>query len=130
MASPPGSSQLSPLALPRQRPSLALPGKTRKPSISSTTSSAHPLRQTSFPPDSLEAQHIAAENAQLRQFSPSQASQGSLDDVSDSEIVSAISGPAGTEDGAGTGKKRKRAEKRNRGRPKGKRIEGREPEYG
>ena len=108
--SPPGPT---PLALPRQRPSLALPQqvKSRKPSIASTTSSAHPLRQTSFPPpDSLEAQHAAAEDG-LR-FSPSQASQGSLEDeFSDTEIQSAI----GTEDGSG--RKRKRGDKRPRGRP-------------
>ena len=123
MASPPGSAATSPsgpspLALPRQRPPLALPqtGKRRKPSIASTTSSAHPLRQTSFPPpDSLQTQHTAAEDAALR-FSPSQASQGSLDDgFSDSEIVSAISGPAGGDDGSA--RKRKRGEKRGRGRP-------------
>ncbi|KAK3707626.1 hypothetical protein LTR37_011974 [Vermiconidia calcicola] len=129
MASPPGSSATSPsgpssLALPRQRPSLALPQgitKSRKPSIASNTSSAHPLRQTSFPPaDSLEAQHAAAEDRSLLRFSPSQASQGSLEDeFSDSEIVSAISGPAGAGGGGEetSTRKRKRGEKRPRGRP-------------
>ena len=115
MASPPNSAATSPpgpppLALPKQRPTLALPGqlKSRKPSLASTTSSAHPLRQTSFPPpESLEAQHAAALNA----YSPS---QGSPDDaeISDTEIQSAISGPA--EESA---RKRKRGEKRPRGRP-------------
>lgn len=139
MASPPSSS--TPLSLSRQRPTLALPNQShrRKPSIASATStpSAHPLRQTSFPPpapDSLEAQHIAAEDAALRlqQYSPSQASfegDGDItlgDEFSDSEIVSAISGPAGPtagDDGAGAGagvgRKRKRgAEKGTRGRPR------------
>ena len=120
MASPPSWSATSPpgplpLALPRQRPSLAVPktAKSRKPSIASATSHSHPLRQTSFPPqESLESQHAAAEDAALR-YSPS---QGSLEDeFSDSEIVSAISGPTANEDGAT--KKRKRGEKRGRGRP-------------
>ena len=123
MASPPASSATSPpgppsLALPKQRPTLALPGqlKSRKPSLASTTttSSAHPLRQTSFPPpESLEAQHAAA----LTAYSPSQSSPpGSLlddADISETEIQSAISGPA--EESAG--RKRKRGEKRPRGRP-------------
>ena len=127
MASPPGSGATSPsgppnLALPRQRPSLAPPQniKSRKPSIASTTSSAHPLRQTSFPPaESLEAQHAAAEDRELlQQFSPSQASQGSLEDeFNDSEIISAISGPAGGGGEDGLTRKRKRGEKKPRGRP-------------
>lgn len=111
MASPPaGSPPSSNLALPRQRPSLglALP-KSRKPSIASTPS-AHPLRQTSFPPpDSLEAQ-----SALSQQYSPGE--DGSLDDFSDSEIRSAISGPV-ADDNFATSKKRKRGEKRPRGRP-------------
>ncbi|EME42946.1 hypothetical protein DOTSEDRAFT_35311 [Dothistroma septosporum NZE10] len=113
MASPPSSSGL---ALPRQRPGglkLALPGQSsRKSSVA--PSSAHPLRQTSFPPpDSLEAQHRLAEDADLNaQFSPNDGD--SIDDFSDSEITSAISGPASTD--AFT-KKRKRGEKRPRGRP-------------
>ncbi|KAK5166598.1 uncharacterized protein LTR77_008141 [Saxophila tyrrhenica] len=120
MASPPGSAATSPpgpspLALPRQRPTLALPSggvKSRKPSIASATFSAHPLRQTSFPPDSLEAQHALAQT----RFSPSQASeQQSLDDLSESELASAISGPTG--DGA-SARKRKRGEKGAKGRPK------------
>lgn len=124
MASPPGAGAISPpgppsLALPKQqRPSLALPkNQSRKPSLASNVSSAHPLRQTSFPPESLEAQHAAAEEADfLRQFSPSQASQGSLEDeFSDSEIASAISAPAAGQDGLT--RKRKRGEKRPKGRP-------------
>jgi transcription initiation factor TFIID subunit 11 len=117
MASPPGATSPpgpAPLALPRQRPTLALPGggsyvKSRKPSIASNTSSAHPLRQTSFPPEKnpLDSQHAEA----LAQFSPSQAS---FDEFSDSEIVSAISGPA--DDGAP--RKRKRGDKSTRGRKK------------
>ncbi|TKA66144.1 hypothetical protein B0A55_09797, partial [Friedmanniomyces simplex] len=106
MASPPYSSATSPqpassLALPRQRPTLALPTnvKARKPSIASATSSAHPLRQTSFPPpDSLEAQHRFAEDRTLVQYSPS--ADGSLDDFSDdNDIRSAISGPVAADDG-------------------------------
>lgn len=131
MASPPYGGARSPphpptLALPRQRPSLALPtsSASRKPSLaSSITSSAHPLRQTSFPPpDSLEAQHAAAEDAKYA-YSPS--AEGSLlgDDFSDTEIQSAISGPAGGAFGGAFGfgesgdKKRKRGEKKARGRP-------------
>lgn len=118
MASPTGSGATSPpgpspLALPKTRPSLSLPGqKSRKPSIASATSSAHPLRQTSFPPpESLEAQHAAALDA----YSPSQASaHESLEDLSDTEIQSALSGPAGEEVQT---RKRKRGEKRPRGRP-------------
>ncbi len=120
MASPPSAHSPpgpSPLALPRQRLALALPGgapsKKRKPSIASNNSSAHPLRQTSFPPESnyLGSQHQEA----LARYSPSQASHGSPDDFSDSELVSAISGPAGAgEDGPP--RKRKRGEKRTRGR--------------
>ncbi|KAF2170920.1 hypothetical protein M409DRAFT_51160 [Zasmidium cellare ATCC 36951] len=109
MASPPaGSPPSSNLALPRQRPplGLVLPSKSRKPSLASTPS-AHPLRQTSFPPpDSLEAQSV---------FSPGE--DGSLDDFSDTEIRSAISGPAADENFATATKKRKRGEKRPRGRP-------------
>ncbi|KAK3679796.1 hypothetical protein LTR78_000172 [Recurvomyces mirabilis] len=124
MASPPygGATSppaASPLALPRQRPALALPGAplSRKPSIVSAASSAHPLRQTSFPPaDSLEAQHMLAEDNHLAQYSPS--ADGSLDDFSDdNEIRSAISGPTGgVENGAGLKRKRK-GEKRPIGRP-------------
>lgn len=123
MASPPygGGGALSPpaaspLALPRQRPSLALPGiKSRKTSTASAASSAHPLRQTSFPPaDSLEAQHLLAEDQALAQYSPS--AEGSLDDFSDdNEIRSAISGPAGDE--PFTRKRKRPGEKRPRGRP-------------
>ena len=108
MASPPSYHATSPpapssLALPRQRPGLVLPNSaasSRKPSTASATSSAHPLRQTSFPPpESLEAQH-----AEAVAYSP----EGSASiDVSDSEINSAISGPG----------KRKRSEKKARGRP-------------
>jgi len=57
MASPPAPAHSPPqshLSLPKKRPSIQLPGnpqpaKRRKPSITSATS-AHPLRQTSFPP--------------------------------------------------------------------------------
>ncbi|KAF2483372.1 hypothetical protein BDY17DRAFT_297336 [Neohortaea acidophila] len=130
MASPPPSSATSPpaaspLALPRQRPTLSLQSQsshTRRPSplTASAHNSAHPLRQTSFPPpDSLEAQHAAAEDAVLR-YSPTQTSQGSpgadMDDdeeFSDSEIMSAISGVGDS----GASRKRKRGEKRARGRP-------------
>ncbi|KAM0723351.1 hypothetical protein Q7P37_000337 [Cladosporium fusiforme] len=118
MASPPPSATSPPapasLALPRQRPGppLALPAGTpnprRKPSIASATSSSHPLRQTSFPPpEGLGGRHSSA------MYSP----EGSAE-ISDSEITSAISGPTGNVgEGSGTGKKRKRGEKRARGRP-------------
>ncbi|TKA29479.1 hypothetical protein B0A50_03492 [Salinomyces thailandicus] len=144
MASPPsygGATSPPPttgLALPRQRPTLALPGQvpSRKPSLAppsatAATPSAHPLRQTSFPPtDSLEAQHALAQgnNAFSRQYSPSAADsdaggaglEGFSDD--DNDINSAISGPAGEPssgvfDGAAGGKKRKRGTGRGRGRP-------------
>ena len=121
MASPPYSATSppgpAPLALPKQRPSLALPGgatKSRKPSIASNASSAHPLRQTSFPPTgSLEAQHAAA------QYSPTEEG-GFEDDLSDSEIVSALSGPAGPGEEGPAGKKRKRGGGKT-GRPRKKR---------
>ena len=135
---PPGSTGL---ALPRQRPGLALPGQvpSRKPSIASAgvgTPTAHPLRQTSFPPsDTLEAQHALAEDSLLRrsQYSPSAASadgggeggeglEGFSDE--DNDISSAISGPAGEASavsfgGGGAGKKRKRGAdgKKKTGRP-------------
>lgn len=119
MASPPNSARSPPgpasATLPRQRPgglSLALPSKARKPSLAPSSASSHPLRQTSFPPsDSLEAQHQAAEDKELR-FSPD--GDDLDDDDLDSEIQSAISGPA---DG---GLKRKRGDKKGRGgRPGG-----------
>lgn len=116
MASPPPYNNTSPpapssLALPRQRPSvntLALPtgapNPRRKPSTASASSLSHPLRQTSFPPDSrLDNGNVA--------YSP----EG--DEFSDSEITSAISQPTGPGDGEGGGKKRKRGEKKSRGRP-------------
>lgn len=115
MASPPaGSPPSSNFAPPRQRPNLglALPSKSssRKPSLASTPS-AHPLRQTSFPPpDSLEAQSAVGS----AQYSPT--GSGSLDGFSDAEIRSAVSGPVADENFT-TGKKRKRGEKRGRGRP-------------
>ncbi|KAK5134757.1 hypothetical protein LTR08_006132 [Meristemomyces frigidus] len=116
MVSPPPHSYNSPpapsgLALPRQRPQLALPTTSlhpqpRKPSsASSAYLSAHPLRQTSFPPS----------DAFLpRQYSPDAAD--SLDGFSDgdNDIRSAISGPTASDSGL---KKRKRGEKRPRGRP-------------
>lgn len=116
MASPPNSARSPPgpasATLPRQRPgglSLALPIKSRKSSLAPPSASLHPLRQTSFPPsDSLEAQHQAAEDKELR-FSPD--GDDLDDDDLDSEIHSAISGPA---DG---GLKRKRGDKKGRGRP-------------
>lgn len=111
-ASPPGPPSL---ALPRQRPTLALPGQVgRKPSQASASSSAHPLRQTSFPPADLEAQHAAAEDRKYAVYSPSAASNTGDDFSDDNDIVSAISGP-GADDVFS--KKRKRGEKRPRGRP-------------
>ncbi|KAK4541090.1 hypothetical protein LTR36_008315 [Oleoguttula mirabilis] len=113
--SPPGPHSL---ALPKQRPTLALPTAlpSRKPSNASNPSSAHPLRQTSFPPsDSLEAQHALAEDGILRQYSPSAAD--SLEFSDDNDIRSAISGPTGAGDDGNAVKKRKRGEKRPRGRP-------------
>ncbi|KAK3648257.1 hypothetical protein LTR56_007670 [Elasticomyces elasticus] len=127
MASPPPYSPSPPngLALPRQqqqRPTLALPTNisSRKPSITSATSSAHPLRQTSFPPsDSLEAQHELAQRQRQQQYSPSIDGEFSDDDVGD-EIKSTLSGPASTLNG-GTGTKRKRMldgqGKKGKGRP-------------
>ncbi|EMC93845.1 hypothetical protein BAUCODRAFT_36305 [Baudoinia panamericana UAMH 10762] len=119
ITSPPAGS---PLALPgqRQRPTLALPTgiKSRKPSVASAISSAHPLRQTSFPPpDSLEAQHALAEDNMLAQYSPS--ATGSMDDFSDDlDVESAISIPATDGGLASSATKRKRgAEKGKRGRP-------------
>lgn len=121
MASPPNYSNTSPpapssLALPRQRPTLSLPNGSnaarRKPSTTSASAaalSAHPLRQTSFPPQDRFAGSLGDSNSHLA-FSPTESA-----DVSDSEITSAISGPAGEVDGGG--RKRKRGEKRNRGRP-------------
>ncbi|KAI5365324.1 Putative TAFII28-like protein [Septoria linicola] len=116
MASPPYSARSPPgpasAALPRPRPgglSLALPSKSRKSSVA--PASGHPLRQASFPPsDSLEAQHRAAEDNELR-FSPGLDDDDLDEDDLDSEIQSAVSGPT---DG---GLKRKRGEKRPRGRP-------------
>nr|POE87490.1 transcription initiation factor tfiid subunit 11 [Quercus suber] len=110
--SPPGPSSL---ALPRQRPTLALPAQTsRRASQTSSTSAAHPLRQTSFPPPDLEAQHAAAEDRKYA-YSPSAASNTGDDFSDDNDIVSAISGPVG--DDAFNSKKRKRGERRPRGRP-------------
>lgn len=113
MASPLNYSSAASPPAPSSRPvltSLALPGAStnrRKPSIASATSSAHPLRQTSFPPqDSLEAQHAAFTKAQ---YSPTDSV-----DVSDSEINGPSSDLLGSEDlvsiggGGGRSKKRKR----------------------
>nr|POE72796.1 transcription initiation factor tfiid subunit 11 [Quercus suber] len=109
--SPPGPSSL---ALPRQRPNLALPTpSSRRASQTSSTLSAHPLRQTSFPPPDLEAQHAAAEDRKYA-YSPSAASNTADDFSDDNDIVSAISGPAGDD---AFSKKRKRGERRPRGRP-------------
>ncbi|KJX93852.1 hypothetical protein TI39_contig4246g00006 [Zymoseptoria brevis] len=104
--SPPGPS---PLALPRQRPTLALPQKSRKLSIASN--SAHPLRQTSFPPPERSATSPAYSSAR-ETYSPGE--NHSLDDLSDTEISSAINGTGGDD---GNGRKRKRGEKKPRGRP-------------
>ncbi|KAF2769177.1 hypothetical protein EJ03DRAFT_327620 [Teratosphaeria nubilosa] len=132
MASPPhyGGSPPAPpsLALPKQRPQLALPTgiktqpSSRKPSIANSASSAHPLRQTSFPPpDSLEAQHMLAEDDLLRrqQYSPSADGSEAHDELSDdNDIRSAISGPSGgLMMGGEMPRKRRRGEKRPRGRP-------------
>jgi len=155
MASPP---QPASLALPHQRPALALPGHQQQsyrtqtspiPSYSSAPTLAHPLRQTSFPPTSLEAQHAAAEAAEeaaaqrLQQYSPSQASPGRNagfndadgesragleDEFSDSEIVSAISGPVGSTSfslgggeirGDGSRKRKRGGDKHGQGRGRG-----------
>ncbi|GIZ47775.1 hypothetical protein CKM354_001085800 [Cercospora kikuchii] len=107
MASPPHSARSPPgpssTPVSQKRPgglSLALP-KSRKPSLAPSTGSAHPLRQTSFPPTAEDEKHL--------RFSPG---EDDLDDGDlDSEINSAINGPA---DGS---LKRKRGEKRMRGRP-------------
>ncbi|RMY78309.1 hypothetical protein D0863_00787 [Hortaea werneckii] len=140
MASPPsygGATSPPPsgggLALPRQRPALALPGQvpSRKPSVASATAgtpSAHPLRQTSFPPsDSLEAQHALAEDHLLArsQYSPSAADSDAggagLEGFSDDEndVSSTVDGPTGDSNNSGpANKKRKRGtEKKSRGRP-------------
>ena len=118
MASPPTTSSAAPsppattttpLALPRQRPRLALPigaapRRPPPPPTASATAPRHPLHQTSFPP-----QHDLRDSqaAALRHYSPI-ATAGADDDeddelISDSEIVSAISGPVGDDDGTGTG---------------------------
>ncbi|WPH03915.1 Hypothetical protein R9X50_00679800 [Acrodontium crateriforme] len=108
MASPPGYGLTSPpgpspLALPRQRPPIALPGQHNRKSSLSSASPAHPLRQTSFPPpDSLDAQHAQQEDRELA-FSPS--ADESMDGISDSEITSAINGHNGDD---GSSRKRKR----------------------
>ncbi|KAK3117473.1 hypothetical protein LTR53_001160 [Teratosphaeriaceae sp. CCFEE 6253] len=87
MASPTSPPLSNPLVLPRQRPTLALPtgikSQSRKPSLTSAPSSAHPLRQTSFPPPDRNGR---------AQYSPS--AEGSLDDDLDDDIRSALSGPA------------------------------------
>ena len=98
-------------ALPRQRPTLALPNgiQSRKPSLNSASanSSAHPLRQTSYPPsDDLAAR---------AQYSPS--ADGSLDDFGDDDdIRSAISGPAAGDSGF-THKRKRPGERGKVGRP-------------
>lgn len=111
MASPPYSTTASsppgptPLSLPRQRPhnGLGLPTKHRKLSSTSNTypTSAHPLRQTSFPP---------SEGYERDAFSPAD----SLDSLDDADIRSAVGEESST---TATNKKRKRGEKRPRGRP-------------
>ena len=118
MASPPRYSQAnsppfpSPASLPkpRKRPSLHLSGnpsalKRRKQtagSIASATSSAHPLRQTSFPPEEVEA---AANESALR--SPSV----------DSDFTG-VTGRQSTTNASGTGKPgpKKRGRKSKKGR--------------
>ncbi|CZT21644.1 uncharacterized protein RCC_07509 [Ramularia collo-cygni] len=106
MASPPYSTASSPpgpanLSLPRQRPNigLSLPPKHRKNSSASNhATSAHPLRQTSFPP---------SEGYEREAFSPAD----SLDSLDDADIRSAVG------EDTSNNKKRKRGEKRGRGRP-------------
>lgn len=112
-STPHGSKEIPhtpPLALPRQRPTLALPGQqSRKTSITSSTTPSHPLRQTSFPPQDNLPPDVAGSRRHAT-FSPSE----SLDDVSDGEINSVISAPVNEENSS---KKRKRGDKRTRGKP-------------
>ncbi|GAB7340529.1 hypothetical protein MBLNU457_6947t1 [Dothideomycetes sp. NU457] len=101
MASPPAPAYSPPqshISLPKKRPSIQLPGssqpaKRRKASITST-SSAHPLRQTSFPPADRNGHNSAV-------YSP-----GS--DADDLDVDDEISGPAGP-----------KGPKSNRNKPKG-----------
>ncbi|GAB7360712.1 hypothetical protein MBLNU230_g0589t1 [Neophaeotheca triangularis] len=118
-ASPPASNNMG---MSRQRSGLALPTPgapiSRKPSGATSPVSAHPLRQSSFPPEN---------NPQgTRTYSPEAEDPeiGSADDISDSELMgpaSSISGPGnpeGASENAPKGIKRKRrGEKKGRGRP-------------
>lgn len=98
-SSPPGGRALSPpgphLSLPKKRPSIQLPtnqpaNKRRKPSTAS--SSAHPLRQTSFPPPDRFGNRAYSPDTQGSQvaYSPTSRRSESLD--VDDEITSVVSG--------------------------------------
>lgn len=115
MASPPSYNTSPPapsnLTLPRQRPTLSLPTANvlqRKTSITSATSSSHPLRQTSFPPPDRYGSPGGGDSNAL--YSPTDSAG-----ISDSELNGEISGAVG--DAGEVTRKRKRGEKRSRGRP-------------
>ncbi|KAJ9629780.1 hypothetical protein H2203_002161 [Taxawa tesnikishii (nom. ined.)] len=119
MASPPRafSPPHNSLSLPMKRPSLTLPSggnpvKRRKPSTASV--SAHPLRQTSFPPPDLDG-GVA--------YSPTE-SHGSRDSLDiDDELASNAGSADGTTDGRGKrGRKSKKEKSGKLGRPSGKRA--------
>ena len=102
-SSPPGSATSPPpgpqLALPKKRPSIQIPPgpspsfKRRKPSNASL--SAHPLRQTSFPPpDGPGREYSPDTQASQAAYSPVSRRSDSLD--IDDEINSVVSGRTGT----------------------------------
>lgn len=107
MASSPPGRALSPpnphLSLPKKRPSIQLPGnapshKRRKPSTAS--SSAHPLRQTSFPPpDRLDSRAYSPDTQGSQVFSPTSRRSESLD--VDDEINSVVSSGKNAKKGQG-----------------------------
>ncbi|GAB7347091.1 hypothetical protein MBLNU459_g3222t1 [Dothideomycetes sp. NU459] len=124
MASSPPGSALSPpqphhLSLPKKRPSISLPPnqpshKRRKPS--SASASAHPLRQTSFPPpDRGDSRAYSPDTVDSRAiYSPTSRRSESLD--VDDEINSTVSGRTGGGGDGAKGKKPRGEKRAGRGR--------------
>jgi transcription initiation factor TFIID subunit 11 len=123
-SSPPGGATSPPpsgpqLTLPKKRPSISVPPqapayKRRKPSTSSA--SAHPLRQTSFPPPDRPGREYSPDtHAEQAAYSPASRRSDSLD--IDDEINSVVSGRTNTKkERPNKGKKSAKVGRPNKGR--------------
>lgn len=106
------------VSLPTKRPSLALPpnsnpSKRRKQSLASTAS-AHPLRQTSFPPADAR---LGSRQPVYSPSAPSVDDDLDVDDEIQSTVGSSVAGPASTLDGRSTVRGRGGKRGRGKGRP-------------